>query len=217
VDLVDYLINTGRLKTPRIIDAFKEIKRVDFLPQDIKILAELDEALSIGNGQTISQPTVVAFMLEELGPKPGDRMLDVGSGSGWTTALLAHIVNQKGISNSQFSTSKQQGKVIAIEIISELKEFGEKNVAKYNFIEKGIAEFVCADGSKGYKKESPFDGILASASAESIPKEWKAQLKIGGKIVAPVKESIWVITKKGEKEFKEKEYPGFIFVPLVKK
>jgi len=152
MDLVESLIKEGWLKSPKIIDAFKEIKRVDFLPEDLKDSAELNTALPIGFGQTISQPLVVAFMIEQLDPKEGDKVLDIGSGSGWTTALLSHIVGSKG-------------KVIAIELVLELKEFGEKNVSKYNFVDKGIAEFICTDGSKGYRKEAPFDRILASASA----------------------------------------------------
>ncbi len=172
------------------------------MPESIKYLSELNEALPISYSQTISQPLTVAFMLEQLQPKPGDKILDVGSGSGWTTALLAHIVGSAG-------------RVIAIERIPELKKFGKENVAKYNFIEKGIVEFICADGSKGYKKESPYDKILASASAENLPAEWKEQLKIGGRIVTPISSSIWSFTKKSVTEFEEREYPGFAFVPLV--
>ncbi len=215
--LIDDLIKNGWLKTPRIIKAFKEIKRADFLSasvfkrEDIESLAELNEALPIGYGQTISQPLVVAFMLEQLNPKQGDKILDVGSGSGWTTALLAHIVSQNGNVKPQ----SERGKVIAIELIPELKEFGERNVAKYNFVEKGIAEFICGDGSKGYEKEAPFDNILASASAQEIPQAWKDQLKIGGRIVTPVKSSIFVLTKKGEGDFEEQEHYGFAFVPLI--
>jgi len=201
--LIDSLIKDGWLKTPRIIEAFKEIKRADFMPDNIKQLAEVNEALPIGQDQTISQPLTVAFMLEHLQPEAGDNILDIGSGSGWTSALLAQIVGSNG-------------KVTAIEIIPELKEFGEKNVAKYKFIEKGIVEFICTDGSKGYKKRAPFNRILASAAGSKIPKAWKEQLKIKGRIVAPVKNSIWILIKKSKKEFEETEYSGFAFVPLVK-
>lgn len=216
--LIDSLIQDGWLKTPRIIEAFKKIKRADFLPEDLKDSTELNEALPIGFGQTISQPLVVAFMIELLAPEPGEKILDIGSGSGWTSALLSHIVSEKELkSKIKNKILKINGKVIAIEIIPELKEFGEKNTAKYNFIEKGIAEFICTDGSKGYKKQAPYDKILASASAPKVPEAWKQQLKIGGKIVAPLGYSIWQINKESESHFLEKEYPGFSFVPLIYK
>ena len=205
--LIDLLIEENWLRTPRIIEAFKKIKRADFLPEDMKDLAEFNEALPIGFGQTISQPLVVAFMLEQLQPQPGDKILDVGSGSGWTTALLAEIVGSKG-------------KVIAIEVVPELMEFGKKNVEKYNFIKKGLVEFICADGSKGYKKAAPFDKILVSAAASEISPAWKEQLKVGGRIVTPIGSSIWLFIKKAEKKgfvFEEVEYPGFAFVPLITK
>ena len=212
--LIDSLIQEGWLKTPRIIKAFREIKRVDFMftrrslgegGPDLEELAELNEALPIDHGQTISQPLVVAFMIEQLQPEAGQKILDIGSGSGWTSALLAEIVGPKG-------------KVIAIEIVPELKEFGEKNVAKYNFIKKGTVKFICADGSKGYKKEAPFDKILASAALqEKVPQDWKEQLKVGGRIVTPIGSSIWLLEKKSEKEFEKTEFPGFAFVPLIQK
>ena len=202
--LIDSLIKEGWLKTPKIIEAFRKIKRIDFLPEDMKDLSEMNEALPIGFDQTISQPLVVAFMLELLEPEEGDKILDVGSGSGWTTALLAEIVGQKG-------------KGIAMEIVPELKEFGEKNAAKYNFTEKGMAEFLCADGSQGYEKEAPYNKILASATAVSLPEPWKEQLKIGGRIVLPINSSIWRFTKTEGGEFTREEYPGFVFVPLISK
>jgi len=215
MNLTDYLIKNAWLKTPKIIQAFKKIKREDFLPDEIKKLAELNEALPIGFGQTISQPLVVAFMLEKLNPEKGEKILDVGSGSGWTTALLSEIVGGE-------EASECPGKIIAIETIPELMEFGKKNVSKYNFVKKNIAFFICADGSKGYKKEAPYDKILCSAAAcKKIPDEWKKQLKNGGIIVAPINSSIWVFKKSlaisGREEFEEAEFPGFTFVPLIEK
>jgi protein-L-isoaspartate(D-aspartate) O-methyltransferase len=203
--LVDDLIQEGWLQTPRIIEAFRNIKRVDFMPEDMKNLAELNEALPIGHGQTISQPLVVAFMLERLQPELGDNILDVGSGSGWTTVLLAEIIGEKG-------------RVTAIETIPELKEFGEKNAAKYNFVKRRRIQFICADGSKGYEEEAPYDKILCSAAVQKeVPKTWKEQLKIGGRMVTPIGSSIWLIVKKSEKYFEETEFPGFSFVPLIEK
>ena len=233
MSLIDDLIGGGWLKDDRIVSAFTKIKRVDFMTPGMEDLAQLNEALPIGYGQTISQPLVVAFMIELLEPKEGEKILDVGSGSGWTTALLAELVGE-------------MGKVVAVELIPELKTFGETNVRKYDFVERGIAQFICGDGSKGYKSQAPFDKILASASIQSvkvdeagaregkedksssspfagaregkeIPPEWKDQLKIGGRIVTPIDSSIWLFVKKSETEFEKTEYPGFVFVPFVEK
>lgn len=202
--LIEHLKAQGVLQSPRIIRAFSTINREDFVPPDMKEWAHEDEVLPLPSGQTISQPYVVAFMLEKLEPKEGQTILDIGSGSGWTTALLASIVGQ-------------EGKVIGIEVLPELAAFGKTNVTKYNFIEKGIADILCMNGKDGYQKEAPYDGILVSASlaGNEIPKAWKEQLKIGGKIVVPIQSSIWVFTKKDEHHFAQEEYPGFAFVPFV--
>ncbi len=174
------------------------------MPDEFKQSAELNEALPIGKGQTISQPLVVAFMLELLSPKAGEKILDVGAGSGWTSALLGFIVRQG-----------KEGHVVAVETIPELAEFGKQNVSKYGFIEKGIVEYVLGDGKKGFKKQAPYDKILVSASAKILPQALKSQLKIGGRIVCPIGNSIWLFIKKNKNEFEKKEYPGFVFVKLV--
>ena len=224
MSLIDSLIKEGWLKTPKIIDAFQKIKREDFLPDNLKDSAEVDAAMPIGFGQTISQPLTVAFMLELLQPKEGDKILDVGSGSGWTTALLAYIVSQKGNSKSEILNPKQiqntksqilNGKVVALEIVPELKKIGEENATKYNFVKKGIAKFVLGDGSKGYKDAAPYDKILSGASGNDLPLAWKKQLKIDGRIVCPIETSIWLFVKKTENNFESMEYPGFVFVPLI--
>lgn len=202
--LVDNLIEQGWLKTDSIIQAFKKIHRKDFLPDNIKSLAEENRPLSIGFNQINSQPLTVAFMLELLQPEPGDKILDIGCGSGWTTALLSQIVGDKG-------------KVIGIEIIPQLADLATNNISKYNFNNKGVTQIICKNGMKGYEQEAPFDKILASASGKNIPKDWIKQLKIGGKVVAPINTSIWVFEKKSEKEIIKKQYPGFSFVPLINK
>lgn len=214
-NLVNSLVKDGYLKTPEIIEAFKKIDRKNFTPKKYKNDAYVNAPLPIGFGQTISQPLTVAFLIELLGPKAGDKILDIGAGSGWVTALLASIVGKKG-------------RVIGIERIPELKEMAERNVAKYNFlaphrdeisgarIEKGVVKIVLADGSKGYKEEAFYDKVVSGAAAYGdIPDEWKKQLKINGKIVAPIENSIVVIDKIGKKEYAKKEYFGFSFVPLI--
>lgn len=166
-------------------------------------ISEINEAFPIGFGQTISQPMTVAFMLELLQPQKGQKILDIGSGSGWTTALLSFIA--------------EPGKVIGLEIVPELSEFGKENVEKYGFISRKIAEIILADGRQGYKQEAPYDRILASATAEKIPQAWKDQLKTGGRLVAPVKNKIVMLQKNKNNKFETEEYSGFAFVPLVKK
>jgi len=200
MSLISSLISEGYLKSTRIIEAFRTIKRVDFLASHLKSLAEMDEALPTGEGQTISQPAVVAFMIELLQPKVGEKILDIGSGSGWTTALLSQIVGEKG-------------RVFGLESVPSLVQFGRENIKKYNFFEKGIAQILLKDGSKGLPNEAPFDKIMVSASAERIPQPLKDQLKTGGRLVIPVFTSIWLIEKKDDNDFEETEYPGFVFVP----
>ncbi len=203
--LIKELMEEGILKTPSIIEAFEKVDRKDFVPEELKDKAYLNTPLPIGYGQTISQPLTVAFMLELLQPERGNKILEIGSGSGWQTALLAHIVSGGG----------GRGKVIAAELIPELMAFGRKNAAKYGFIKKGIVEFHSFNAAKGMQEEAPFDRIISAASGEEIPPAWKEQLNIGGRLAAPVRGSIFLLIKKSETEFKTEEYPGFAFVPLV--
>jgi len=136
--------------------------------------------LSIGYGQTISQPFTVAFMLEKLEPKKGDEILDIGSGSGWTTALLAQIVGPTGI-------------VIGLELNPELAELGRRNLQKYKLNHARIEK---TEKKVLGKPSQEFDKILVSASARKIPKELIEQLKPNGILVVPVEHSIFKVTKK---------------------
>ena len=201
-ELTNQLIQEGFLHSPKIIEAFRNIDRKDFVLDIYKTSAYEDRPLPIEHGQTISQPTTVAFMLELLGAHEEDIVLDIGSGSGWQSALLAHIVGPKG-------------RVFAIEIIPELKTFGEENIGKYDFIRSGVVTCLSLNAQNGFPEKAPFDRIIGAASAGKVPPAWKEQLKVGGKIVTPVKESIYLIEKKNKHEFEEKEFPGFVFVPFV--
>ncbi len=208
MSLINQLIDQGYLKTEAIINAFSKVRRVDFVRPEDKEYVEVNAPLSIGYGQTISQPLTVAFMIELLEPKPGEKILDVGSGSGWTVALLAEIVGLKG-------------KVYGIEKIRHLKDFAVKNIDQYNYINQGIVQIFCSDGYQGLPDFAPFDKIIVAAAAEAVPEKLLVQLKIGGKIVIPIgkqyeSQDIVAIDKISQNEFKEKRYPGFIFVPLVK-
>lgn len=199
--LIRNLIERGCLKDLNIIEAFVAVNRADFVPEYLKSSADENAPLPIGFGQTISQPEVVAFMLELLHPEQGEKILDVGFGSGWQTALLAHIVGEKGL-------------IVAIERVSELFEFGKKNCEKYRF--KNI-EFILGDANIQYKPDKFFDKIIAAASSSGkIPQALKNQLRVGGRMVIPVRDSIFVIDKESDTQFAEKEFPGFVFVPLIK-
>ncbi len=196
--LVEKLIFDKTLVTPRIINAFKAIDRKDFvLPEDQDIAYE-DKALSIGYGATISQPTTVAIMLEKLEAEPDQKILEIGTGSGYLTALLAEIAGD-------------MSQIFSIEYIPELKEFAIANLKKYNF--KNLS-LLTGDGKLGLNEHKPFDRIISSASSDMVPKAWKDQLKIGGIIVAPVGDNLVLLDRVSKRKFREEKIPGFIFVPL---
>ena len=211
--LIQELVDFNALKTPNIIGAFTNIDRKDFVSPEYKHEAYENYPLPIGFGQTISQPYTVAFMLELLQPDAGEKILDIGSGSGWQTAMLAHIVSR---SHTHANKPVPPGKVFAIEVIPELKELGEKNVSKYNFIQKGIVSFIATNAQNGLPNEAPFDKIVAAAALTGeIPESWKNQLKVGGRIVTPVRDLIVLLVKKSETEFEKQEFPGFAFVVFL--
>lgn len=196
--LIEKLISRGVLKTPAIIEAFRNVDRAKFVPEEEQGLAYEDTALPIGYGATISQPYTVAFMLELLAPARGDHVLDVGSGSGWTTALLAHIVGSSG-------------QVLGVEIVPELVGLGRQNLAKFSF---SNAEIRQSGKTIGAPKEAPFDKILVSAAGKSISAELINQLASPGRMVIPVETAINRVSKDARETVRTEIYEGFVFVPL---
>lgn len=202
--LATLLMKRGSLVSAPLIQAFTEIPRAAFVPENLRKLAEADVALPIGFGQTISQPTTVALMLELLEAEPGQTILDVGSGSGWTSALLGSVVGERG-------------KVIALERIPELCEYGKENIRKFGLERAGIVQCFCKNGNLGHPDEAPYDRILVSAAGERIPEALKLQLAIGGVLVMPIRDSLVRLRKVGEIRFQQEEFPGFVFVPFIEK
>lgn len=194
--LVESLIVKGVLKSPRLIEAFEQVDRADFVPGELRSMAYDDRPLPIGSAQTISQPYTVSFMLELLQPYSTDRVLDVGSGSGWTSALLATM-------------SKH---VDAVERVEELMVFAKKNLSKYPFENISLHQ---AKKSLGIEGEH-FDKILVSCAADELPEPLLQQLSDGGTMVIPINNSIMKVTKSTNGRLEILEYPGFIFVPLIR-
>lgn len=179
--------------------AFDNVPRENFLPADVRMDAELDMPLPIGYGVTNSQPSTVRKMLEWLDVKPGQNVLDVGSGSGWTSALIGDIVGK-------------QGNVVAVDRVPDLVTFGRENCKQTGITN---VSFHKAGKTFGYKPKAPYDRILVSATASKLPHELTEQLKPGGKLVIPIKSSILVVTKTKGGSLDVEEHPGFSFVPLL--
>ena len=139
-------------------------------------------------------------MLRWLAVEPGDKVLDVGSGSGWTSALLASLTGRRG-------------KVHAVELLSELLAFGRDNCQRLNIRN---VRFHQAGKGFGWPAEAPYDRILVSAAADDMPEELLDQLKAPGRMVVPVRNTVYVIEKDEKGKVSERAEPGFMFVPLVR-
>lgn len=187
--------------TDRVESAMKTVPRAPFLPEDQRRYADIDSALPIGHGQTNSQPYTVASMLRLLDVQPGHRVLDLGAGSGWTTALLAHLVGQ-------------EGRVIGVERRPELigtarealrASLGSVDHASIRQSEPGVL---------GAPEDGPYDRILVSAEAQRMPQALIDQLADGGVMVIPVAAVMHRIERRGD-EVLDTTHGWFRFVPLV--
>lgn len=210
-NLIRNLIGEGILRSPQVIRALQLVNREHFLPENMKQYAAADCPLSIGWGQTVSAPHMVAIMNEALELDIGQKVLEVGAGSGWHAATVAEIVAP---SNKPRET---WGHVYTVEIIEGLAEFARTNLDKAGYGDR--VTIIHGDGSCGYPKEAPYDRILVTASAPNIPQPLVDQLKDGGVIVIPVGglfmfQTLIRISKKWGR-LKKEDLGSVAFVPLT--
>lgn len=195
------MIESGALRSPRVVDAFMSVDRKIFVPDEFLPDSYGDYPLPIGEGQTISQPSTVAFMLELLGAKPGDVVLDIGSGSGYSSAVLSRIVGDDG-----FVVGLERVPRLVIYARGKLAILGAKNVE----IREADGDILGIPGER-------FDKILVSAAAEELPKTLISQLKAGGVLVIPVGNNILRCEKRADGKVAIDSFYGFSFVPLIYK
>ena len=189
------------VKSEKVLDAMRKVPRERFLPKGQGVWAYDDNPLPIGDGQTISQPYVVAYMTEALSLEGGEKILEIGTGSGYAAAILAEIAAEV------YTIERIEG--LATMASRILDELGYANVhARYG------------DGTLGWPEQAPFDGIVVTAAGPEAPETLKQQLKIGGRLVIPVGESKWYqqvvrITRVAEAVFETEELLPVRFVPLI--
>jgi protein-L-isoaspartate(D-aspartate) O-methyltransferase len=199
-DLVD-LISMKGISDISVLKAIGEIERHLFVPSAMKHMAYNDVALPIGYGQTISQPYTVAFMTQELRLKPGQKVLELGTGSGYQAAILFQM---------------------GMEVYSIERNYDILLETQKLFDRLGIrVKTKCADGTLGWSEYAPFDGIVVTAGSPSVPVSLKNQLTVGGKMVIPVgdkySQKLRIVSKIDADKFEEKDIPEFKFVPLIGK
>jgi protein-L-isoaspartate(D-aspartate) O-methyltransferase len=196
--MVEIQIETRGVKDKLVLAAMRKVPRHLFVAEGLRDIAYTDGPLPIGEEQTISQPYIVALMTELLGLKGGERVLEIGTGSGYQAAILAEIAKE----------------VYTIEIICPLAEKAEKRLKEMGY--KNIT-VRCADGYQGWKEHAPFDGVIVTAAPDHIPQPLVDQLKIGGRLVIPVGDlfqELMVVTKT-EKGIKKENIIPVRFVPMT--
>ena len=202
-DLIIYLKKSRFLNDSKVESAFRNIPRHEFVVPSELDRAYYNEPLSIMNNQTISQPGVVSRMTEWLDIKDGQKILEIGTGSGWQTAILSYLV--------------RNGTVHSVERHPELAKFARKNLEKLGIDNTHV---ILGDGSLGYPEESPYDRIIITAACTEIPQPLLEQLGENGLIIAPVgdsSQSLILLKKTSGKIVEIKNESNYIFVPLLGK
>ena len=196
----DHVAGRG-VRDAAVLAAMRQVPREAFISPGLRYRAYDDAPLPIEDGQTISQPYIVALMLEAAAIRPTDRVLEIGAGSGYASAIASRIAAQ----------------VIAIERHPGLAASAQERLARLGYAN---VEVHCADGSGGWPQRAPFDAILVAASGPRVPAVLRGQLDIGGRLVMPVGHSTWDqrlvrVTRRGDEGFDEEDLGGVVFVPLI--
>lgn len=189
------------VRSERVLAAMRKVPRERFLPRGQGVFAYDDSPLPIGDGQTISQPYIVAYMADSLALEGGEKVLEIGTGSGYAAAVLAEIAAEV------YTIERIEG--LATIAGTVLEDLGYTNV-----------HVRCGDGTLGWPEEAPFDGIVVSAGGPDVPDTLKHQLKTGGRLIIPVGRSkayqqLVRVTRVGEDEFQTEDLVPVRFVPLV--
>ena len=198
--MVEEQLKTRNIKSEAVLDAMRSVPRHLFVPEDLQNHAYADRPLPIGLEQTISQPYIVALMTEQLDPVPGMKILEIGTGSGYQAAILAHLGCE----------------VYTIELLEELAARSKKILAGLNFNNVSVKH---GNGYLGWPEEAPFDAVIVTASPDRIPEKLIEQLKEGGKMIIPVGragsvQSLKLIVKENNRVI-EKDLIQVMFVPMV--
>ena len=208
-DMVDRQLIPRGVKTPAVLDAMRNVPRHLFVPENMQRSAYDDSPLPIGSGQTISQPYIVAYMTEQLNPRPGMKVLEIGTGSGYQAAVLVYMGCD----------------VYTMELLEAHANRAREDITSYiaqsDAVIFGTVTVKHGNGYLGWPEEAPYDAIIVTAAPETIPDALVKQLKDGGKMIIPVGgihevQSLVLITKRGEGIIKEDLLP-VRFVPMVDK
>ncbi|MFP4447657.1 MAG: protein-L-isoaspartate(D-aspartate) O-methyltransferase [Bacteroidales bacterium] len=187
------------IKDTKVIAAMKDVDRHVYVPKNYRDMAYSDRPLPIGNGQTISQPYIVALMTELLELEEGEKVLEIGTGSGYQAAVLSHITSE----------------VYSIEIIEELAEQAKDNLQKQGY---DSIKLKIGDGYKGWEEYAPFDAIIVTCAPSDIPEPLKEQLAEGGRMIIPIGDKFiqeLVLFEKKNGELEKQEISSVRFVPML--
>lgn len=196
--MVEVQIAGRGIKNAKVLDAMGKVPRHFFVPEELRDSAYVDGPLPIGAGQTISQPYIVAYMTEILELRGAERVLEVGTGSGYQTAVLAEIVKD----------------VFTIEVVATLSQRAQDVLKSLGYVN---IQFKIGDGTRGWKDFAPYEAIMVTAAPGSVPKVLQEQLQVGGRMIIPIGVDYQelVLVRREEKTFKETRLLPVRFVPLV--